>query len=49
MFGEAKGLELRKNALTIHGDFKRAAMPFDQRSNHTVFVFNRVLQTCSIG
>jgi hypothetical protein len=34
--------------LTVHGDFKGATMPFDQRGYHTVLFFNRVLQTCSI-
>ena len=49
MFGETKRLKLRKNTLSIHGNFKRATMPFDQRGNHAVFFLNRILQTCSIG
>ena len=49
VFGESEGLELGENQLAVHPDFKGAAAALNQGGYVVEFVFDRALQTCSIG
>ena len=49
VFGEAEGLELGKHQPAVHPDFKGTAAALDEGSYVVEFVFDRALQTCSIG
>ena len=49
MFGKAEGLELGKDQLAVHLNLKGAAAALDQGGYVVEFVFDRALQTCSIG
>ena len=49
VLGEAEGLELGKDQLAVHLNLKGAAAALDQGGYVVEFVFDRALQTCSIG
>ena len=49
VFGEAEGLELGKHQPAVHPDFKGTAAALDEGGYVVEFVFDRALQTCSIG
>jgi hypothetical protein len=48
VFGKAKRLQLGKNFLSVHCDFKRSAVSLNEPCYNAKLLFDRSLQTCSV-